>query len=87
MSGKARGGLGRGLGALIPQAPPVARPRPDPPIAESVAADLRRDMAPSDRTRPGARFRVPGSLRSTSALLRRTPVNPARCSTKTPWRS
>ena len=59
MSGKARGGLGRGLGALIPQAPPVGAPT-GPPIAESVAADLRRDTAPSAGPDlapvPGARF-------------------------------
>ena len=59
MSGKARGGLGRGLGALIPQAPPVTAPT-GPPIAESVAADLRRDTAPSAGPDlapvPGARF-------------------------------
>jgi ParB family transcriptional regulator, chromosome partitioning protein len=57
MSGKPRGGLGRGLGALIPQGPPAATPS-GPPIAESVAADLRResstvlDLAPV----PGAHF-------------------------------
>ena len=59
MSGKARGGLGRGLGALIPQAPPVGTPT-GLPIAESVAADLRRDTAPSAGPDlapvPGARF-------------------------------
>jgi ParB family transcriptional regulator, chromosome partitioning protein len=40
MTGKAKGGLGRGLGALIPQGPPVTAPSA-PPIAESVAADMR----------------------------------------------
>jgi ParB family chromosome partitioning protein len=59
MSGKARGGLGRGLGALIPQAPPVGTPT-GLPIAESVAADLRRDTVPSAGPDlapvPGARF-------------------------------
>jgi ParB family transcriptional regulator, chromosome partitioning protein len=40
MTGKAKGGLGRGLGALIPQGPPVTPPSA-PPIAESVAADMR----------------------------------------------
>jgi ParB family transcriptional regulator, chromosome partitioning protein len=58
MSGKARGGLGRGLGALIPQGPPVAAPSA-PPIAESVAADFRRDTVsagPDLAPVPGARF-------------------------------
>src|SRR4051812_41090934 len=31
MSGKARGGLGRGLGALIPQGTPMAVPAPSAP--------------------------------------------------------
>jgi ParB family chromosome partitioning protein len=44
MTGKAKGGLGRGLGALIPQGPPVSAPAA-PPIAESVAADLRASTA------------------------------------------
>jgi ParB family chromosome partitioning protein len=44
MTGKAKGGLGRGLGALIPQGPPVSAPSA-PPIAESVAADLRASSA------------------------------------------
>jgi ParB family chromosome partitioning protein len=44
MTGKAKGGLGRGLGALIPQGPPVSAPSA-PPIAESVAADLRSAQA------------------------------------------
>jgi ParB family chromosome partitioning protein len=58
MSGKARGGLGRGLGALIPQGPPVAAPSA-PPIAERVAADLLKETAPSGPDLapvPGARF-------------------------------
>ncbi len=58
MSGKARGGLGRGLGALIPQGPPVAAPSALP-IAESVAEDLRRETAPPGPDLapvPGARF-------------------------------
>jgi len=46
MTGKAKGGLGRGLGALIPQGPPVSAPAA-PPIAESVAADLRASTSPS----------------------------------------
>src|SRR4051812_33184466 len=63
MTGKAKGGLGRGLGALIPQSTPMSVP--SPPIAESVAADLsgsavaiatmdppREELAPV----PGARF-------------------------------
>lgn len=61
MTGKARGGLGRGLGALIPQGPPVSAPSA-PPIAESVAADLRPGRAaggeqvPELAPVPGARF-------------------------------
>src|SRR5258706_11788419 len=49
MTGKARGGLGRGLGALIPQGTPVAVAPSQVPIAESVAADL------SSRSAAGAR--------------------------------
>ncbi len=57
MSGKARGGLGRGLGALIPQGPPAPAPAMGgaPPIAEGVARDFAvgiPDLAPV----PGARF-------------------------------
>jgi len=60
MTGKARGGLGRGLGALIPQGPPAGAPVAGPgtpPIAESVAQKLNNhapgpDLAPV----PGARF-------------------------------
>jgi ParB family transcriptional regulator, chromosome partitioning protein len=62
MSGKARGGLGRGLGALIPQGPPAgsapAAAPANPPIADSVARDLPGgegdavDLSPV----PGARF-------------------------------
>jgi ParB family transcriptional regulator, chromosome partitioning protein len=58
MSGKARGGLGRGLGALIPQGPPVAAPS-TPPIAESVAADLAPRRAASQQTAPGAQELAP----------------------------
>ena len=63
MSGKARGGLGRGLGALIPQGPPVAAPS-TPPIAESVAADLapRRSASPPSTTPPAPELApVPGA--------------------------
>ena len=60
MTGKAKGGLGRGLGALIPQAPVSVA---NAPIAEAVAADLGHggvgtatmeadELAPV----PGARF-------------------------------
>jgi ParB family chromosome partitioning protein len=52
MTGKAKGGLGRGLGALIPQGPPVSAPT-TPPIAKSVAADMRSAQAPSAQTSPG----------------------------------
>jgi ParB family transcriptional regulator, chromosome partitioning protein len=52
MTGKAKGGLGRGLGALIPQGPPVSAPT-TPPIAKSVAADMRSAQAPSAHTSPG----------------------------------
>lgn len=59
MTGKAKGGLGRGLGALIPQGVPVTVATP--PIAESVAADLMpsRAMPGADghlAPVPGARF-------------------------------
>ena len=62
MSGKARGGLGRGLGALIPQGPPAGAPvagAGTPPIAESVAHDLNNNGAapvPDLAPVPGARF-------------------------------
>src|SRR5690606_18209328 len=54
MTGKARGGLGRGLGALIPQAPPAPAPTATP-VADSVASDLARS-AGSLAPVPGARF-------------------------------
>jgi ParB family chromosome partitioning protein len=61
MTGKARGGLGRGLGALIPQGPPAGSPAggsSSPPIAESVAQDLHRDQSDAADLAPvpGARF-------------------------------
>ncbi len=60
MSGKTRGGLGRGLGALIPQGPPAGAPVASPgtpPIAASVEQALQNgspdvELAPV----PGARF-------------------------------
>lgn len=58
MSGKTRGGLGRGLGALIPQGPPAgALATGTPPIAASVEESLQgassnTNLAPV----PGARF-------------------------------
>jgi ParB family transcriptional regulator, chromosome partitioning protein len=51
MTGKAKGGLGRGLGALIPQGPPVTAPSA-PPIAESVAADLRSTHTATNTSAP-----------------------------------
>jgi ParB family transcriptional regulator, chromosome partitioning protein len=51
MTGKAKGGLGRGLGALIPQGPPVTAPSA-PPIAESVAADMRASGPSSSASAP-----------------------------------
>jgi ParB family chromosome partitioning protein len=61
MTGKAKGGLGRGLGALIPQGPPVSAPSA-PPIAESVAADLRASSsAAAAATRPAPATAPPPS--------------------------
>lgn len=57
MAGKARGGLGRGLGALIPQGPPTGSSPAGPAVAESAVQDPQApgeaaDLAPV----PGARF-------------------------------
>jgi ParB family transcriptional regulator, chromosome partitioning protein len=60
MTGKAKGGLGRGLGALIPQGAPMSVA--NAPIADSVAADLGHGggtaTMEADRLAPvpGARF-------------------------------
>jgi len=64
MSGKARGGLGRGLGALIPQGTPMAVPAP--PASEGTAPDVSGYSAVATATLepvadqlspvPGARF-------------------------------
>jgi ParB family chromosome partitioning protein len=57
MSGKARGGLGRGLGALIPQGPTSAVAGPGTPIAESVVHDFQNGAPVSNLAPvPGARF-------------------------------
>lgn len=66
MTGKAKGGLGRGLGALIPQGPPVSASS-TPPITKGVTADMRGAQsaparvppepgAPDLAPVPGARF-------------------------------
>jgi ParB family chromosome partitioning protein len=65
MTGKARGGLGRGLGALIPQGTPVVVAPTQAPIADSVAADLSsRNRAAATATatlEPEALAPVPGA--------------------------
>ena len=58
MTGKAKGGLGRGLGALIPQGAPVSVA--STPVADSVASDLAQATrgpagCPRAAARPGAR--------------------------------
>ena len=75
MTGKAKGGLGRGLGALIPQGPPVTAPS-TPPIAESVAADLRASS--SGTASASSRTAVAGPSPASSSEPELAPVPGAR---------
>jgi ParB family transcriptional regulator, chromosome partitioning protein len=52
---KARGGLGRGLGALIPTTAPAAPPAREPAMAELAEPDTQ-ETSPSLSPVPGARF-------------------------------
>ena len=59
MTGKARGGLGRGLGALIPQGGTMSVT--NAPIAESVAADLAHNGVGTATMEPEQLAPVPGA--------------------------
>jgi ParB family chromosome partitioning protein len=82
MPGKAKGGLGRGLGALIPQGPPISSTSqpPAPPIAQSVAEDLQAAQvvpAQQDTSTPPSK-QQPTKAQPSSSAPELAPVPGAR---------
>ena len=102
MTGKAKGGLGRGLGALIPQGPPVVRrppphrsPRASRPTCGRPRPTASAPPAPTAAPRAGVPTGAGAGSGARGPLRRapgrrpspRTPASPARSSTRRRWRS